>query len=565
MKSALRRASTQPEAGEASHPDTVGAKHTSTTPLDGLRRPSLANISRRLGRSKKSQPTSTPPSTDDNHLGTLFISLPNELHALVLTFLDPTDILSLRLTSHATFSILNHCASTLLNTHFPQCLTHVRVSHVLSLHPPSLPNTSLNHHLVLLRRNALVTQTTNLLNAFMQMKIYMLPPSRQHPERITVLGTARTALLTQHLHPALWTADHYLSAYRNLLLHTHPSHTSRERSRFWRCVPCGQTLTETVAGYAPESLLPAYQAMRLLGIHLKASSRAPTYAGTIERALRRWTRRPAAEEELAIVMLLGGLDVMRRVTMLRGTYNSRLEIVRGFLEEVEEAVEARKLQQQQGKDQREKSRVGRMVVGKRGIERVELLEDATADRSTERVGAPDGLPLDHKGKGVDARPQANDTSSAPPETSRSISGDDDPIAALALPHHLLTEGVLDQIPLLEDILLPELRRRIEAEGLVDHLPEEDREEELETPFHWVRRVICGEEEGLKNENQSTQQDEEEPAHDAGIGVWDAAATQAAQAPQQPTPPQQGGRRGSGSPAMFGSMSRHMLVSLGRDD
>ena len=74
--------------------------------------------------------------------------------------------------------------------------------------------------------------------------------------------------------------------------------------------------------------------------HLLASSRAPTYAGTLERRLRGWSRKPPTEDELGIVVILGGMERMagKSFSLMRGTYNARLEVLGGFVDQVSSAA-----------------------------------------------------------------------------------------------------------------------------------------------------------------------------------------------------------------------------------
>jgi hypothetical protein len=590
MKNALRRASTQPDGADASRSQqdlrTVKRTFSTASTVEAAsRRPSLASFSSslRLGRSsKKLGSISDAPTTGQpNRLGQLFFELPVELHAIVVSFLEPRDILTLRQVCHTTRATLDLCAPAVQSTQLPQ-LARDDYQHVSRLHPSPLRNHSLNHYLSLLRRHTIITQTTETLTSFMQMKIYTLPPTRQH-QQATSITFSRCALLAAHLYPALWTVDHYLSTYRDLLLHAHPSHSSLERSRFWHCVSCGKVLIEIVASYPAETLLPAYQAMRLLAVHLKQSSRAPSYAGTIERVVRRLTKRPAGEEDLAVFILLGGVEALRKVTVLKGTYNQRLEVVRSFLEMVDRAVEENRAR----KEKVERPRVGKMVVGKGGILRMDLLESedenhaasvegltrrsssATADaiserQQTQQPSSSKHGSIDKSRKGKSKSFSAPTPSTAPvvtpsplPTGSKSLAND--------LDYSLITETTLSQIPFLEDILLPELRRRIEAEDLLlEILPDpEDREEELETPYNWVRRVITPAEDGGAARTEEVRQGEGEET-EGMIEVGAATVGAVPQQGQQQMQPVQAGGSTANS-GMFGAMSRHMLVSVGRAD
>jgi hypothetical protein len=605
MKSALRRASTQPDGGERSSSRselrTITRTFSTAAAVEPVaatgRRPSLATISSslRLGRSsKRNRPATTTPSAKLNRLGQLFFDLPNELHAHILSFLSAPDVIALRLTCRATLNILNDCAPSILANHIRDIIRPSLLPHVFQLYPPPIPNPSLDHYLSLIRLHHVISHTTSILTSFMQMKIYMLPPTRQH-SRITAFTESRSSLLMAHLYPALWTISQYLTAHRRLLLESHPTHIpspATRRSRFYPCASCASAIRALVASYPADTLLPAYQVMRLLLIHLKQSSRAPSYAGTIERVVRRWNRREAGEDELSAVVLLGGLDVLRKVTVLKGTYNSRLEVVRGFLEQIEEAVEEGK-NNEWDKERKEREKregkssagSGKMVVGRKGgIERVNMggatrnvsvsegpsigadLQQRTSSSSTNEC-----LDANHdKGKGKQCAVNDNAASISAMESLAIATTvpQHSLIESHALQHNLITDSVLDQIPLLEEIFLPEVRRRVEKEDLlVDAFPNpEDREEELETPYHWVRRVICGEEDGEGEANTTTSEPgpDQNGEQQAGAATDEAGAVTSVGGPVQQQQPPPAPRQASYG-TMFSSMSRHMLVTVGRGD
>jgi hypothetical protein len=576
----MRRVSTQPDIPDSAGQMSSATKRTVTLPSDTPRRPSLATISKRLSRSKKSS-INTPQPNTINNLGKLFFALPNDIHIGILSFLTPTDILALRLTSKTCREVLDDSAPSVTLNVLQQLVPSGDLQHLLNLHPPASPHTSLTHLLLLWRRHTLISTTSSMLASFMQMKIYMLPPLPNEPRRLSSLDTAVPSLLAQ-FYPALTTINHYLETHRTLLLHDHPTHNtpSQPRSKFWTCTPCATALHATVSTYPPTTLLQTHHTMRLLIYHLKSSSRAPAYAGTLERAIRRWSKRPAGEEELAIIVLLGGLDWLRRVTVLKGTFTKRIDTLRLFLEEIEEAVELNALVGKMptmkvavaSARAREPSYVtqqfvtGRMVLGARGIEKVVSAPPSTS------ASTPETKPTS---TGQDEMQRVTTEPNVRFEAQQQH-GDDgaeqSPIASLALNHALLTEAAVDNIPILEEILLPLLRKRIEAEGLLGEMDELEREREFESPFFWVRRVVAGLYTGVEGAVGAGEEGEGESmlggGGDGGNGPLDEQGQGGTlhgqvHAQQQQQQQHHQGRRGSAS--LFNSMSRHMLVSVGRDD
>ena len=408
-----------------------------------------------------------------------------------------------------------------------------------------------------------------MLVNFIRMKIYMLRTHRQQHNPILELTQHP---LTTTITTALWFINHFLENHRTILLNIHPvQHNSKSatRSRFWPCQLCGDLITEMVASYPQCIILPTYHVYHLLTLHLRQSSRAPSYTGTIERALRGWSRKPPGTEQLAMVVLLGGLEELRSITVLKGTYNNRLETLKAFLIKVEDSVEERKVRDAVlgiGP----KPRVGKMLIGPRGIEKVELDGDQTTESSFKSP--------------AQATNTTNTILQAAEIPSRDLTDSHKPAL------HLLSEDVLTLIPQLEDILLLPLRRRIETEildpaannHLLDFLSEEDRGEELETPYHWVDRMASGDEGEIEPADLPVEVDMDalvaqmanlstDGADEAGLDGIALTNTQSSQTNQNATNQQQqvpqnltpAGRRPS--QGMFGGFSRSIVVAVDRRD
>ncbi|KPI35292.1 uncharacterized protein AB675_3739 [Cyphellophora attinorum] len=555
-------------------------------PAQSSRRPSLATISKRLGRSKKSQATASVATSSfdsSNKLGDLFMSLPHDIHTLILTLLDTADIFALRLTSRSMNNLLNDSASSITKSVVASTVSRHDVPHVPRLYPQPAGNSDLTHLLAVLRRQHVIRNTTDMLVSFVRMKMYML---RTHQQRNNpVLDLAQHPVATIFT-STLWFINHFLEHYRHLILSVHASaHISKSaRSRFWPCMMCGDSIMELVNSYPQNMLLPIFHVYHLLTIHLKQSSRAPSYTGTIERALRGWSRKPPGSEQLAMVTLLGGLEELRQITVLKGTYNQRLETLKTFLIKIEESVEDQKVRDE-AVAQGPKPVGGKMFIGPKGIERIEHVysdvDDASSKIEKGKLRAED----EQSSSPVDA---------IPPST---LTGDLTTSHKPAL--HLLSEDVLSLIPALEDLLLDPLRRRIESEvvdtdtnrHLLDFLPEEERENELETPFLWLDRIVSGEGGiggGRPGPNEigdavHASQGVDHTANDTDMlslllnGVMSGHQTGAASPAQQPLahapPPQQQqgpppGYTAAGrlaSQGMFSEFRRSVLVTVDRHD
>ena len=270
------------------------------------------------------------------------------------------------------------------------------------------------------------------------MKIYMI--------RNTTLVqpfAAYRASLPEKVCLSAWTAVHYLESYRRIIVYEHPKHTgtatrnrsgpSSETSKFWSCQSCADLSSALTDSYPSERILPAYHFYSLLLAHLRASSRAPTYAGTIERKLRGWSRKPPNEEELSVVVVLGGMGKMagKNFSVMKGTYNQRLEVLGSFVDKVEGA--------------------------------------ATISKLAEVPSAPQAKAID----------------------------EGSPMDSISTPLNDITETVLDSLPHLDDFLLSDFQRRILEEDLLADVKvdvdesevEMERQRELSSPFGWVRRLM----------------------------------------------------------------------------
>lgn len=119
-----------------------------------------------------------------------------------------------------------------------------------------------------------------------------------------------------------------------MVVFQHPTHSQQTSNRAHDCSQCAEFVTELVGSYPPTEIIPAYHFYGLLLQHLRQLSRAPSYVGTIERRLRGWTRRSPTDSQLAQVIIFGGIPLLSTLSVLKGSYNSRVEIIGSFIDKV---------------------------------------------------------------------------------------------------------------------------------------------------------------------------------------------------------------------------------------
>jgi hypothetical protein len=405
--------------------------------MDTHRRASLANSlsSLRLTKSKRSRSSKSninDSHNDRNQLGNLFFSLPAEIQSLILSHLPLPTIFSLRLTSRSALAIIHSNAPIITRAILSDTILPQHLQYIQTLYPSPSPCTSTNYLLQLLHRHHAIINTITIITRFIQHKIYMIPLT----PRIEHFAPYREGVAAKLYGPA-WTVWHYLESYRDILVNQHPSHSSSSNqtpgsSRFYPCAPCQTAMNELSAIYPAQAVLPAYHTYGLLLSHLQASVRAPAYFGSIERRLRGWSGKPPGEEELASLVVLGGVKCManREFTVLKGGYNERLEVVGDFM-----------------------ARVGMVVDGEEGKRK---------GKSRGKAKAPMKAGKDRKESEV-PRPGRRDV-----------------MTQIGTPFEKVTAETIEVMPHLDEFLVGEFQRRILEENLLGKVLNSEQGEDVES-------------------------------------------------------------------------------------
>ena len=251
----------------------------------------------------------------------LLPTLPFELQAEVLRHLRFLSILSLRLTSRSLSTLvdshtgtiarfmLSSPTTTLLSIgpdeDFRYCLH--------TLYPIPTSQTNLNFHYVLSLHHThrIVHSTLHTFVNFVETDFTFL---RNQEQRKRYSGYRER--LTATLRGPMLVVQHYLSTLSTI---PNPSHT---------------TLVPIIQSYSLPLLPNAYPLLATLLSLFRRHLRAPSYAGTLERHLRRWHRRPPSHATALTAFVFGNLDLVRNVLECRGTQGTlgdRIDMVEDFV------------------------------------------------------------------------------------------------------------------------------------------------------------------------------------------------------------------------------------------
>lgn len=298
-------------------------------------------------------------------LGRAFFSLPDEIIIQILCYLGQSDVFALRLTSRSMNSFLNAHACPITRSILFRCArertaddtaedevverkAQYTYNYMQTLYPQPTPCPSLEYMLQMLRRQAQIDKMLSVTMSFVQMRVYMMPSC----PRFSDFRPYRDKL-TRRMHLAAWTISHFLEKYRDLLIHVHPHHERLEENSnhpatsptdeaalpsLSPCPECNEGLKSLLRSYPGTEIIPAYHFYDLCRQHLRALSRAPTYAGTIERRLRGWSRKSPTEADLAIFVIFGGISELSKLSMLKGSYTQRINMIGSFWDRVMLAV-----------------------------------------------------------------------------------------------------------------------------------------------------------------------------------------------------------------------------------
>lgn len=252
---------------------------------------------------------------------TAFLRLPNELHIHILSELSISDLLSLRRTSHALNDLIASCGPPLVRF----WVKHRMGTLHTHLYPPPAPNEACFQYLLAMRRRhiASVRLTRELAN-------FVLRDTLKHTsERQRQMWTS----VYEKMIPLVFGVGYFLEEHRRAILERDLGRI-RPRSHIGYdiCTTSGITREErTILKRldAPLRLQFFYMYCFIVQV-LSRKLRPPTYAGSIEKFLRGWSGQPADEEDIAFVLVLGGIGQVAKL-LACPNYSQRRRLLHMFI------------------------------------------------------------------------------------------------------------------------------------------------------------------------------------------------------------------------------------------
>ena len=247
--------------------------------------------------------------------------LPNELHTAILSELSISDLLAIRITSRVLNNLVTTCGSPIVRHWVKNRLGNLHIK----LYPPPGTNEAELHYLLAIRRRhiASIRLTQELAN-------YVLKDTLKHTnERQRQLWTS----VYEKLIPLVFAVGYFLEEHRRVIL-------ERDLGRRWAQSRIGFDICTTPGITEQERaiFMRLDQPLRLQYFYmycfivqvLSRKLRPPTYAGQFERIARGWTRKPACNEDIAFVLILGGISQVAKLLACKN-YSDRRRLLHTFI------------------------------------------------------------------------------------------------------------------------------------------------------------------------------------------------------------------------------------------
>ncbi|KAF2658120.1 hypothetical protein K491DRAFT_593664 [Lophiostoma macrostomum CBS 122681] len=250
-----------------------------------------------------------------------FFRLPNELHIAILSELSISDLLAIRITSRALNDLISSCGAPIVR-HWVKC--RLGTLHTKLYPPPATNEAELQYLLAMRRRHiASVRLTRELAN-------FVLKDTLKHTsERQRQLWTS----VYEKMIPLVFAVGYFLEEHRRVILERD---LGRIRPRYHIgydiCTTPGITEEErAIFKRLDQPLRLQYFYMYCFIVQvLTRKLRPPTYAGSFEKLVRGWTRQPACNEDIAFVLVLGGISQVAKLLSCRN-YSDRRRHLHTFI------------------------------------------------------------------------------------------------------------------------------------------------------------------------------------------------------------------------------------------
>ncbi|KAF2747552.1 hypothetical protein M011DRAFT_402391 [Sporormia fimetaria CBS 119925] len=252
---------------------------------------------------------------------TVLFRLPVELHIAILCNLSISDLLSLRRTCRALNELLSECGPALVRF-WVRC--RLGTLHI-KLYPAPKPNEAQFQYLLAMRRRhiASVRLTRELANFVFRDGL------KQPCERQRQLWTS----VYETMLPLAFVVGHFLEEHRRVILERD---LGRIRPRYHVgydiCTTPGITDEEmAIFRRLDHSLRLQYYYMYCFMVQvLVRKLKRPTCASSIGKFVRSWAGHPVCDEDIAFVLVLGGINHVSKLLACR-TYSERRRLLHTFI------------------------------------------------------------------------------------------------------------------------------------------------------------------------------------------------------------------------------------------
>lgn len=252
-----------------------------------------------------------PTATVSLTLSDLFLTLPNELQAQIISPLPIHSILNLRLVSKNFHSLVTLNESPIARYH----IKHSLPAYTLKLYPvPDASQINLHYLCGIWHRLHVALKLSTMISAQATKEIFLRTTPALQAE-----FEPQSRRMRQRLMPLVFALFHFFETYR----HLHVKHLTyggtplRHQPFTLNPIEC-----EVIAMYDDRTLLQVHQVFPLVISSFSRRLRPPSYAGRIERSLKGYLKDRPPDEVYASVILIGGLRQAQRFWETKG-YNIR--------------------------------------------------------------------------------------------------------------------------------------------------------------------------------------------------------------------------------------------------
>ncbi|KAK7193184.1 uncharacterized protein CC84DRAFT_1166481 [Paraphaeosphaeria sporulosa] len=247
--------------------------------------------------------------------------LPNELLVQILCELFIADILALRRASRALNELVTACGPALVRF----WVKHKMGSLHTKLYPPPRTNEAHLQYLLAMRRRHIAS-----IRLTRELATFVLKDTLRHTNQ---RQKEMWASVYEKMIPLVFGVGYFLEEHRRILLERDLGRI-RPRSHIGYdiCTTPGITSQERkiLKSLDPPLRLQCFYMYCFILQVLMRKLRPPTYAGSVEKVLRGWHGKPACVEDIAFVLILGGVGAVAKLLACEN-YSERRRLLHSFI------------------------------------------------------------------------------------------------------------------------------------------------------------------------------------------------------------------------------------------